>query len=672
MTTTTTAPSVPSATVESGTAATKIKHPKKRSNTTNNASSNSPSSDHQQPAPKRRKGSTTTTTKTNGGTETTAQRLLQPTIPPPTNILIVDNGGDTVKYGWASTNPSSTSSSSEQPKLMTNITARLQHQWTVLVGDEWEEYSQQHAASSSAVLSRSFERGIMVNLGHQVMVWKRILDVLGVAVVISNKNAETAQALGWKNSSNSNNNKKALQQQQQQTVVAASSCAVLLLLPPYCPRVIIDQIFHVWLEDFGFSHVGFALSSVCAAHAMIPPTVPSSDSDTGCVCLVDLGWSAVHVVPTYQGELIVPTSTTTAAATFNKPTTSCIRRVPLGGRHLINLWKYTTTYRQWNLMDQEMLLRQVHHQLAFVALNFTSELQSARQRPAGQRPYDREVVLPDFQTTFECKIQIPPALRKRQQQEQNAVKPDTNDEYGEDEENNYVTGNERNKSNSQDEKEQHGQGDGGHEGDSDKDEKNRDEDDEDDDDEEEEAVEEKRKRLLKQRQEEEERRRDQQQMLQVSVERFTIPEVLFRPSDAGLPESMAGIPQAIVQAILACPRQFQAALFQSIHLVGGVAQLKNLPARLQKEVRSLAPTQYQVTVTVSSQPVTQAWKGAQAFVNQAPFERWAWSKQDWLQRVSKKSTHHATTLTQTSVPPSSASSHGMYAKLILKNPGMFV
>jgi actin-related protein 6 len=105
--------------------------------------------------------------------------------------------------------------------------------------------------------------------------------------------------------------------------------------------------------------------------------------------------------------------------------------------------------------------------------------------------------------------------------------------------------------------------------------------------------------------------------------------VLFRPTDAGLAANLAGLPQAIVSSISACPRQYQAAMYQSIRVVGGLAQLSNLQERLERELRCLAPCQYEVRVEVVDAPVDQAWLGAKKWVQQRSYSEWSIRMDEW-------------------------------------------
>jgi actin-related protein len=569
--------------------------------------------------------------------------------------LVIDNGGDTLKYGWHD---------DTAPQTMSNVTARLPQQWTVLAGDQLSSHIQN--PHSLIHITRSTERGMVTNLGNQVQVWKRILDVMHIQ---STSNDVPMMTVTPKASRTTQSNTSA----STWIMHKASSCSVMVALAPHTPRTILDAIVRVWLEDFGFARVGLCCSPWMAAVTALPYCIaaPNDDTttensnnnnnrvidndsnihDTGTTCVVDMGWSAIHIVPTYHfhqqqqqsreesesSQDAVPSSSTAsvslAASTTVSRTTHpllvhlvdsrAIRRIPLGGRHLIHAWKYQATYRQWNLMDQEWILRQVMEQTAFVSLDFMESMKAALHQRPGHRPWDREFVLPDYQSTWEGRVQLPMALLQQNQEEliidSNQVtnhptdKNNNSDKDDDDESNSDVEeGVVKSK---------------GHKGNVDDNE----DDDEDDGDSEDETIEQKKKRLLKQRQEEERRKREaeaDQQILNISVERFAIPEALFRPSDLGFPVDYAGLPEAIVQAIEACPPVCQPALYQSIRLVGGLAQLPNLVQRLERELRILAPSDMEVRIVLSDAPIEQAWRGACRIAKFQPCSQWSISARD--------------------------------------------
>lgn len=498
----------------------------------------------------------------------------------PKHTLIIDNGGDTVKYGW--------SDDTSAPHIIPNVTARLQQQWTVLVGDELATIQN---PTQLIGITRSTERGVITNMGSQIQVWKRVLDKLRVSIPLT---TTTAQSFGWHKTKRSND------EGAPRTIVSAN-CAVVIALPPFYPRTVLDHIMTVWMEDFGFSRVGFTTAQLVASRLLLHEAYKTC-------CLVDLGYSATHIMPVFGDKVVDHAG---------------IRRLPLGARHLINIWKFQSSYRQWNLMDQEWLLRQILEEAGYVSLDFANDIKLAQYKPSGRRPYDREFVLPDFQTTFLGKLQLPQALLRasilhgeededlnNESEDEDFDEDDVSD--GQDDEEEVDDENNRPRSGKS-----HG--------------RSTDDTDEDSDDEEE-TLEQARRRLAEQRVEDERRRRaleGQQQILKLSVERFAIPEVLFRPSDVGLSIGWCTLPQAIAQSILACPDYFRPALCLSIKLIGGLSKLMNLKERLEVELRSIMPCQYNLSVDLMDQELNRVWFGTQSLVTTQPFHDVSVSRIEW-------------------------------------------
>lgn len=530
----------------------------------------------------------TSSRKKKGGPASTADPVVRKVAQPPTHTLIIDNGGDTLKYGW---------STDEKPNFLPNVTARLAHQITVLVGDE---LAQVQNPNSLLAVTRSLERGLISNMGNQVQVWKRLLDLMGVSIPMQ---SEVATVFGWKVAAA--RSLKTARESTPKKMVPSHSIAVVLLLPPNCPRLLLDQIVYVWMEDFGVAHVGFGTSPVCAAH---------SHSRFNTSCTVDLGWSSSLIVPTFRNKAILP---------------EAVSRLPIGGRHLINMLKYYMSYRQYNLMDQEHLLRDVMEKLAFVSLDINCDLELARRKSSGLRPYDRDYVLPDYQSTHQGQIRLPQALQyalakeseKKEAQEDQTEEEDEEDEDFEadhEDEDSKSASNEGNAPETE-----NGQAEDGL-----------------DEEEEEETMEQRRQRILQQRAKEEMQRRklaEEEQVLRVSVERFVVPEVLFRPSDAGLAADLVGLAPAIVKSIQACPQHFHPALYQSIYLVGGLCQIPNLKSRLELELRTLIPVEYDLAIDMSATPTEQAWLGAKCWITQTSFSQWSISREEWLASGKRKS-----------------------------------
>ncbi|KAF8991905.1 hypothetical protein BGZ52_013020, partial [Haplosporangium bisporale] len=79
---------------------------------------------------------------------------------------------------------------------------------------------------------------------------------------------------------------------------------------------------------------------------------------------------------------------------------------------------------------------------------------------------------------------------------------------------------------------------------------------------------------------------EDEQVLTMNNERFTVPEILFNPSDIGMDQ--AGISEAIVDAISSCDE------------VGGNARLPGYKKRIAHDLRQLTPSEYEIRVGIDN------------------------------------------------------------------------
>lgn len=78
-------------------------------------------------------------------------------------------------------------------------------------------------------------------------------------------------------------------------------------------------------------------------------------------------------------------------------------------------------------------------------------------------------------------------------------------------------------------------------------------------------------------------------VLQLAGERFLAGEVLFSPWECGVSSADVGIHEAVIEAVSRCDRDLREAMIANVVIAGATAKLPGLPARLLKELRSLAP-----------------------------------------------------------------------------------
>jgi len=70
-------------------------------------------------------------------------------------------------------------------------------------------------------------------------------------------------------------------------------------------------------------------------------------------------------------------------------------------------------------------------------------------------------------------------------------------------------------------------------------------------------------------------------------ERFMVPELIFTPSDIGMPQ--AGLAEVIVQSLSTLPAGLWPAMLANVIVVGGNAKLPGFVERLESDLRSLTP-----------------------------------------------------------------------------------
>ncbi|KAL1918512.1 uncharacterized protein VTP21DRAFT_3172 [Calcarisporiella thermophila] len=108
---------------------------------------------------------------------------------------------------------------------------------------------------------------------------------------------------------------------------------------------------------------------------------------------------------------------------------------------------------------------------------------------------------------------------------------------------------------------------------------------------------------------------EDEQVLLMNNERFTVPEILFHPSDIGM--NQAGVAEAIVQAVSATPTELHGLFYGNIVLIGGNAVFPGYKERVEKDLRLIAPSEFSIRVAKPADPVTFAWRGGAALATRA-------------------------------------------------------
>ncbi|CAJ2504624.1 Uu.00g120180.m01.CDS01 [Anthostomella pinea] len=116
-------------------------------------------------------------------------------------------------------------------------------------------------------------------------------------------------------------------------------------------------------------------------------------------------------------------------------------------------------------------------------------------------------------------------------------------------------------------------------------------------------------------------------VLTLRNERFTVPELLFHPSDIGMRQS--GIADLVFQSLRVLPFGLWPGLLANILVVGGNALFPGLVERLQKEIVKLVPDDCVVRVARPPNPITCTWSGGATLAQHEHINTLSVTKQEY-------------------------------------------
>ncbi|KRT81689.1 hypothetical protein AMK59_5483, partial [Oryctes borbonicus] len=123
------------------------------------------------------------------------------------------------------------------------------------------------------------------------------------------------------------------------------------------------------------------------------------------------------------------------------------------------------------------------------------------------------------------------------------------------------------------------------------------------------------------------------QILRLNNERFTVPELLLRPSNIGM-QSM-GIPEMLAKCILKCPKSEWPELMKNIILTGGNTKFPGYHERLYVDLRSYTPCHLPIEIHGAENPITYPWHGGKQFARDPKFQSLLVSKHEYEEYGSK-------------------------------------
>ncbi|KAJ5583180.1 hypothetical protein N7535_001800 [Penicillium sp. DV-2018c] len=128
--------------------------------------------------------------------------------------------------------------------------------------------------------------------------------------------------------------------------------------------------------------------------------------------------------------------------------------------------------------------------------------------------------------------------------------------------------------------------------------------------------------------------------LHLNVERIRVPEVVFKPSIAGVDQ--AGLIEMVADIInqrYVDPAD-QSRLLKDVFLTGGNTLFTGFDERFRQEVRGFLPMDAVLNVRKASDPVFDAWKGAAQWASGDDFARSSVTRQEYLEKGSEYLKEH--------------------------------
>ncbi|KAI0317627.1 actin family [Amylostereum chailletii] len=122
---------------------------------------------------------------------------------------------------------------------------------------------------------------------------------------------------------------------------------------------------------------------------------------------------------------------------------------------------------------------------------------------------------------------------------------------------------------------------------------------------------------------------DSDQVLYMGNERFSVPEILFRPDDIGFDQ--AGVAGAVAQSIAFLPEELQGMFWANIGLIGGSTKFPGYPERLLHELRPLAPVEFEVYIYESQDAILEAYRSAMSLAKLVKFNNYVVTREEYLE-----------------------------------------
>jgi actin-related protein len=117
------------------------------------------------------------------------------------------------------------------------------------------------------------------------------------------------------------------------------------------------------------------------------------------------------------------------------------------------------------------------------------------------------------------------------------------------------------------------------------------------------------------------------QVITIGNERFRCPEVLFKPNFIG--KESDGIHKTTYDSIMKCDVDIRKDLYGNIVLSGGTTMFEGIDARMEKEIKALAPASMKIKIVAPPERKYSVWIGGSILSSLSTFQQMWISKQEY-------------------------------------------
>ncbi|KIW43667.1 uncharacterized protein PV06_04746 [Exophiala oligosperma] len=250
----------------------------------------------------------------------------------PSTTFVLDNGGFTIKAGFAPTDPGTDDATLSRCHTIPNAIVRTRDRKTY-VGSESAEITQW----SEALFRRPVENGQVVSWEAQKEIWDRS--------IFDEKTA----------------GKDVLVKRPEETTLIVTE-------PPNSMPALEKNADEIIMEEWGFGGysrmIGPSLNAYNDLHSLFEEA-PAPTPDTlapppmECLMVIDAGYSHTIITPLYKG----------------RPLHRAIRRLDFGGKHLTNLLKEMISVRHFDLHQDTKIVNDIKEEVCYVSKDFRGDLE---------------------------------------------------------------------------------------------------------------------------------------------------------------------------------------------------------------------------------------------------------------------------------------------------------